>query len=159
MNKLKKVISASILLNILLLTILVGNMFYINELETWKQDEIDGKHDPIEIESYYSFHVDKEFPLTQLIIIEDGVKRVVGLDTESNEISAVGSSCYLEWLVLNYTIDIQDWTWEYWNGTHWIEEYAWFINYTNWISVYEGSLINHYHSDNFNITLLSEVVF
>ena len=139
----------------------VHNTMIIEAQQQWIEDEIAGEHEPIEIKFWYQFYVDEDFPLSKLIIIEDGEKHEAVLDTELDSErglnAGTGSNAYIEWLVRNYTVVIYDWTWSHWNGYFWEETYAWDIEYTNWVSVYEGPVVREYHCYDFHITLLSEM--
>jgi hypothetical protein len=110
----------------------------------------------------FEFSVDKEFPCSKLIMIKNSTNRNFTktgfLYTESNWRSSIGGKnwwlvaevkygpdiyekveYYIEWWILNYTIRVEDWVWTYYNGTHWIEEYAWFYEYS-WELIIELSM-------------------
>jgi hypothetical protein len=111
----------------------------------------------------YEFSVDKEFPPLKIVMIKNSTSRnstkTGFLYIKSNWASSVGGKdwwlveevdygpdiyekveYYMEWWILNYTIHIEDWQWTIWNGTHSIEEYAWFYDFHDWELVAELSM-------------------
>ena len=135
----------------------------------------------------FEFSVSKEFPLSKIIMIKNSTSRnftkIAPLYIESSWESSIGGKdwwlveevdygpdiyeevdYYIEWWILNYTIRIEDWVWKYWNGTHWVEEYAWFYEY-NWELVVEISMWdfpwdysnkNGLFNEQYNITLYAD---
>jgi len=128
------------------------------------------------------FYVDIEFPESKITMIKNSTNRNYTKDArlttyDSNWEASIGGKywwkvkdvpigpdiyerwdIYIEWWVANYTIEVYDWTWGTWNGTHWVEEYAWSYEFQGFVLAYSGSSDwdnNSVRSYELNITLMA----
>ena len=131
--------------NIIFGMMLFNSMVIINEQNQWIEDELDGKHDPIAYPIFYAYFLDKEHP-SRLISIEDGVKRNITLRPFVTEECITGPRAYLEWWILNYTIVTVT------------DPFVSWVEYTDWILIYEGLPQVGTYSEEFDITLFCKVV-
>lgn len=136
----------------------------------------------------YEFSVDKEFPCSKITMIKNSTSRNFTntgyLYTSRNWASSIGGKdwwlveevnygpdiyekveYYIEWWILNYTIHVEDSMWEYYNGTDWVEEYAWFYDFHDWELVVELSMWDFpwdfpdesgLYNEQYNITLYAD---
>jgi len=128
---------------------------------------------PLYSGGYFLFHVSAEFPQSYLVMTKysDNRSLVIQESLSTNEWDwkcsiggkywwkvqdvPLGPDIYekwkinIDWWVRNYTLVVHDWTWTFWNGTHWVEEFAWDYEHVGDVLVYSGSV----SWENYTITL------